>query len=295
MIDFFGGLHGNYLELLLNVFVYQNGYDITQPQFNANGACHLKDKNPSYTKIIRAAHYSYHHSCNKLSKFAPDHQVIKIVPTVDDMLIGITNSFLRAGDESFDLDNLEIDTLAKLKMIPKAEKFLTTLTNEHGVRTSYSRQTLRNYFYSMFDVQEYGLNMFTNFSPDIVTYYDFPFRAFFDHSRFYFELNNIARFLGVNFYPTDQLMHLHEEFLARNQGYHSEIKCHGLLADIWAGRSTAIDLNIVEEAWINWQIARSLRSYDLPILIGDTYPPNTRTISQAVFEWKSKDYPSNTS
>ena len=285
-IDFFGGLHGNYLELLINVFINQNGYDINRPIFTAIGACHLKNTDNTYSQHTKAYHYSYFNL-----PFKTDDQVIKIVPNVDDLLIGITNSFLRAGDQTFDLATLEIDTINKLKQIPKARYFLQTLFNDHGEQKNFSRQILRNYFYSMFDIHEYGLGMFTIFSSDIKCYYDFPFRALFDTNKLFYELNNIAKFLGENFYPTDKLMQLHEKFLELNQGYHSEIKCSKLLCDIWAGRSSALDLNLVEEAWINWQIARSLRCYDLPLLIKDAYPTNTLEISQAIFDWKSKDYP----
>jgi hypothetical protein len=113
----------------------------------------------------------------------------------------------------------------------------------------------------------------------------------FDIKNITSELNNIAKFLNLNFFPTTELIRLHNDFLKRNQGYQSEIKCTAILKDIWAGRSTDIDLNIIEEAWINWQVARSLRCYDLPILISNNYPKNTLEISQAVFDWKSKDNP----
>jgi hypothetical protein len=285
-IDFFGGLHGNYLELLINVFIHQNNYDITRPIFTKTGACHLKFKDPTYNRIIRSGHYSHFNV-----PFNTNDQVIRIVPTIDDMLIGLTNSLLRAGDQEFDLNNLEINTIKKLTSLPKAKNFLTTLTNDYGVQEHYSRHALRNYFYSMFETVEHGVNMFNNFLPDSAHYHIFPFRSFFNTHNLFYELNNTATFLEQNFYPTEKLMQLHEKFLEINQGYHSEIKCIGILNDIFAGRCTAINLNIIEEAWVNWQVARSLRCYNLPILLNDVYPTNTSIISQAIFEWKSKDYP----
>jgi hypothetical protein len=284
-IDFFGGLHGNYLELLVNVFIHQNNFDITQPVFTETGACHLKNTYDTYLRTTVAGHFSY-----SKSLFDVNDKVIKIVPTIDDMLIGITNSFLRAGDQIVDINNLEIDTIKKLEKLPKTAKFLESLINDHGTQDNYSRNILRNYFYSMFDVHEYGLKMFTEFSPDIRCYCNFPFRALFDSNKLFFELNNIAKFLELNFYPSEQLMQMHEKFLELNQGHQSEIKCAKILRCIWAGKSIGIKLNLIEEAWINWQIARSLRCYDLPILIGKQYPTNTLEISKAVFDWKSGDY-----
>jgi len=286
-IDFYAGLHGHYLELLINVFINQNNYDISRPIFTKTGACHLKKIDRTYKQIAVAGPYS-----NFNMPFDSDDQVIKILPNTNDLLIGITNNLLRVNDQPFDLLNLETNTIEKLEnALPRSENFLKCLINDYGIQKNYQRQTLRNYFYSMFEIHEYGIDMFTRFSPNIPSYYDFPFRAFFDTNVLFTELNNIAKFLNLDFFPTTELMQLHEDFLKRNQGYQSEIKCTSILKDIWAGRSTDIHLNIIEEAWINWQMASSLRCYDLPILISNTYPTNTLEISQAVFEWKSKDNP----
>jgi hypothetical protein len=37
-IDFFGGLHGNFLELVVNISINQNGYDISKPQYTPYGS-----------------------------------------------------------------------------------------------------------------------------------------------------------------------------------------------------------------------------------------------------------------
>ena len=275
-IDFFGGFNGQYLELLVNVFICQNNFDLSQPIFNETiGSCHLKNKNPSYKRIIRAYHYSA-----RRDPFDENDKVIKIVPTVDDMLIGITNRCLRAGDAPMDLEHLEIDTTQKLQPLTNGQRILQALTSEYGSHHSYPRKILRKHFGSMF-VDRVTLN---DFSPEIKCHYDFPYRALFDTSRLFFELAGIAKFLELDFCPTEKLMQTHNKFLQLNQGYHSEIKCHGILEDIWAGRSTAIDLNIVEEAWINWQIARALPGRELPLLFNDHYPTNTLEISTAIFQ-----------
>jgi hypothetical protein len=136
---------------------------------------------------------------------------------------------------------------------------------------------------------ENGLGMFTAFNaaPSV---YQFPFRALFDIREFYQELNNIAKFLGLNFYPTPSLSKFHSDFLRFNQGYHSEIKCKEIWQAILQGQSMKIKLNLLEEAWINHQVAICFRCYDLPLLTQDNYPTDTLDISQAVFEWKSQDY-----
>lgn len=283
-IDFFGGLHGNFLELVVNVSINQNGYDITKPQFTSDGACHLKNKDRTYQKMIIARHFSY---CK--IPFTSEDQVIRIVPAQEDVFIGIINSFLRAGDQRLDIVDLDKDTLNKLSAISKGANFATTLREEFGTRVDYPRSVIRNYFYSMLNDFESGLGMFTNFDNTPTNVYSFPFRSLFDINDFYSELNKTSKFLGLNFYPTIELGKLHQEFLAFNQGYHSELKCKEIWRAILCGDYLDIKLNLIEEAWINYQAARCFRCYDLPLLIQDQYPSNTLEISQALFDWKHKD------
>jgi hypothetical protein len=285
-IDFFGGLHGHYLELLANVFVYQNNYNVNQSLFTNNGSCHLKDTDPTYNKIIVAEHWSYDNQT-----FNPTDRVVRIVPTIDDMLIGITNSFYRAGDDVFDLHFLEKNTLAKLENLPKAEQFLQTIIKDLGTHDNYSRAAFRNYFYSMIAFEEYGLTTFTTFNDQVYESYNFSFRSFFDINQLYVSLNEMAKFLNLNFYPTADLYKLHEDFLSKNQGYASEIKCKHILNCVLSGQSyNLINLTLIEEAWINLQIAKIFRCFDLPLLSQDIYPTNTQDIANAVYNWKSADY-----
>lgn len=284
-IDFFGGVHGNFLELVVNVAINQIEYNITKPQFTVSGACHLKNLDIDYHKMIVADHYSYF----KIP-FNVDDLVIRIVPTADDMLIGLTNCFLRAGDEKFDIDTLEQNTISKLSLFSKGANFANTIVAEHGTAVNYPRSVIRNYFYSMLSDNLLGLDMLTCHAPSTTQKHDFPFRAFFDLGNFYQELNKIAKFLGLNFYPSIALSKLHDEFLALNQGYHSEIKCKKVWQAILHNDSLDIKLNLLEEAWINHQAASCFRCYDLPLLIQDSYPSNTLEISNAIFKWKSQDY-----
>lgn len=280
-IDFFGGLHGNYLELVVNVAINQIEYDITKPQFTEWGACHNKNKDSSYKRMVLANHFSY-----LKVPFSQDDIVVRIVPTENDVLIAITNSFLRAGDQPLDIDSLEEDTINKLTKFSKGANFAGTITQDYGQQVDYPRSAIRNYFYSMLDDYEHGLGMFTNFAPAQTTH-NFPFRALFDLGHFYRELNEIAKFLGLNFYPTVALGSLHSDFLKYNQGYHSEVKCKKIWDAILLGESRDIKLNLVEEAWINYQVARCFRCYDHPLLTSDRYPTNTLEISKAIFDWKS--------
>lgn len=285
-IDFFGGMHGHYLELILNVFVYQNNFDISTPQFNSSGACHLKNFNSSYKKNIVANHWS-----NFKIPFNINDCVIRINASSQDMLIAVTNSYARAGDQELDLISLDKDTHRKMSALPKLKSFLETLEKNHGIKSEYPRSILRQYFYSMFEDVENGLHLFNDFTPGAYSYYNMNFRNFFDYNSFYTEINNISKFLNMNFYPTKELGNLHNKFLELNQGVTSDIKCQKFIKAILCAEETEINLNIIEEAWINYQLSKMFRCYVLPELSGDVFPNNSLVISNLIYNWKSRDYP----
>lgn len=285
-IDFFGGLHGHYLELVLNVSVFRNQFDISKPMFNKNnGACHVAVNNyaDEYRRIIKNYHYSFLNI-----SFDTGDEVIRITCDRNDLLIAITNSFIRAGDEILDLQNLEIDTLNKLNL-PKTQEFRNNIIADYGIQKNYPRSALRNYFRSMFQYDEFGYDQYNCFDPATPDYYEFPMRSFFEFDNFYYQLNQVAQWFNENFYPTSDLYNLHQEFINLNHGYNSEVKCKEILSNILAGNSFDFSTNIVEEAWINHRIAKIFRCYNLEILEQDSYPTNTLAVSRELYNWKSND------
>jgi hypothetical protein len=285
-IDFYGGLHGNFLELVINLFIYQIDVDNHSNWFNSNGACHTKNSLSSYmSKIkIRSNHYSYNNI-----KFEPNDLVIEIHCDQDYMLPALVNSLTRAGDQVLDISQLEIDTINKLVLLPKFEFFLKDLATEYGVKQNYSRSIIRNYFYSKFDSPELGLGAFNNFKHQGQKFC-FPFRALFDIEQFYLYLNRCAFFLNMNFYPTEYTYRLWQEFMQKNQGFQSYQKCQQVIKSILGGKSMYTgDLNLVEEAWILYRLSTIFRCYDHPLLYRDNFPDNTKTISDIIYQWKSND------
>lgn len=277
-IDYFGGLHGNYLELIVNVFVYQNGYDLSQSPFDAKGSCHRKNTDPTYVRHIHAYHFSF-----DSRPIQPTDQVVRIVPKRQDLLIALTNGFLRAGDEEIDLDRLGRD-MEHLTSSSKGKAFVDKLDQKN-----LSRSQVRGYFYSMLSHDEHALDNMLRFDDTSDQVHHFPFRAFFDWTEFYHHVNETAEFLNFNFYPTPRLGEIHREFLSVNQGLKSEQKCHAIWSDILCGLDRPIKLNVLEEAWINHQISQGLRGFDLPELNQEHFPSTTGAISRAIFDWKSRD------
>lgn len=277
-IDFFGGLHGNFLELVVNCWIDKNPYDVRQTiQFTDNGSCHVKNHQSDYKAITTANHYSWFDL-----PFDDDDLVIRIVPKTQDLLIAVINSFTRAGDQVLDIDNLEIDTRSKMAPLSKLEPFLRTLVKNHGLADQYRRSVLRKYFYAMFDDHPHGLGMFTAWLPAKKTH-DFRFGSFFSVSDFLEELQTLSQFVNLEFRPDLKLIDLHRDFLSRNQGYNSQTKCSKILDSIVNQTSMDIQLNIVEEAWINYKLTRLFDLYDHPALESDNYPRNTLDIARLIF------------
>jgi hypothetical protein len=271
-IDFFGGTHGHFLELVVNHSIDGNVYDISQNQFTDDGACHLKEESSDYVPITKCAHYSWNDHT-----FGERDYVIRIVPSQCDMFIAVTNSFLRAGDQKLDIDNLENNTRDKMARLSKLSKFLQTLSDNHGISDSYNRVTLRHYFESMFSDTTVGLEMFTNWTP-ANNVHTFNFSDFFRIEQFYESLQKIAQFVNLEFRPSDHLIKLHEQFLEKNQGWHSHQKCSKIIESIIKKQIVAIDLNIIEEAWISHRISQIFNLYDLPCFRKESFPPTTEEI-----------------
>lgn len=280
-IDFFGGTHGHFLELVLNLFVYRIEFPINDI-FSSNGACHQMLKNANYHPMIKCNHYSQLNH-----RFEAHDRVIEIYCNEEDMLPALVNSFVRAGDESIDICQLEIDTVQKLYHLPKAKKFLEDLVNEHGLQKNYSRSVIRNYFYAKFDVPEYGIRLFNKFTHKHHTH-AFPFSAFYNLQQFYLELNRCAFFLNMDFFPSENLNILWQQFIEINQGYHSQLRCNQIIHCVLTAQDmTTSNLNLIEEAWILYKISKIFRCYDHPELNCDDFPKNTKDIAQILQQWKA--------
>jgi hypothetical protein len=288
-IDFWGGCHGNFLEVMLEMFVYGNDTMKGKQLFNSAGAAHQKAKNRDYRPIIRARHYSENNV-----PFNDDDNVIEIHCCEEYRLAALTNSLLRAGDETMDIYNLHQNTIAKFKAVSKAYIDLKDIIKEHGIQENYHKQILRNYFYSKFEYDNYGISMWNTFKYTGQKYV-FPLSAFYNLEEFYFHLNNCAYFLNLNFYPTPETANIWHDFITRNQGYQSQKKCNKIIQSILKNVELSTEnLTLVEEAYISHRIAKIFRCYSHPSLTDETFPTSTTEIADAIYTWKSKDYATKT-
>jgi hypothetical protein len=241
IVDYFGGCHGKFLELVINGWIEKVPFDKTLTFFNDIGSCHLRAND--YKPEFESFHWSYYD--------LPMHQdavFVRVRVSQSNMLVAATNSFCRAGDVGLDLYHLDEDTMDKLSH-PKHRPMLEDLIKEHGASSAYPRSLLRKRFFCMLDQKELGQKHYDSFKDAEISW-DFPFSSFFDKQEFYVELEKLAKWLEKDFFPDQDLDRIYADFIDRNQGYRSYVYCERLITKIKTGINESVHTNILEEAYV---------------------------------------------
>lgn len=258
-IDFHGSTHGHFLEYVSNVYIMQT----TPSQRNIfkppTYSAHNPDNNYLNNRIIECGHFS-----EPIYKLRIDDkdQVIRIVLDQRDdniFFIAFTNLMFKAGDLGFKKQILHIpDSIRNNKI------------------------ELRKNFYSKFNEREKYANYYANFLPTSAPVFEFNLESFFSFNKFCAELTALANFLNQAFFPDQSLYMLWAEFIARNQGWQSYLKCNQLLEDIFANADKTIDCTVLEEAWINYNLSRMCKLYDSVLSEQENYATSTQEIYKIV-------------
>ena len=283
-IDYSGGSHGNFLELAVNGWIEQVPFDRNRPFFySSNGACHTKHEFEDYQPVVKALHWSgyripLHH----------EDKVIQIIIPPQYALIILLNTWVRSGDDANsnrlgELASLDIDTTAKLSSAKKYQYLLYQLQIVNGPSDSYTRREIRDAFFTVFSNDDY-VNSMNIFDPTPASVYKINMHTMYNIEDFYTELNNIAEFLGKTFLPDQDLIRIYHEFLKYNIGLKSYHRCKTIVEAILANQQVEIDLNVIEEAWINHRLSSifNMGSYVIPELAADQFPVDSLVIAQAL-------------
>lgn len=241
IVDYFGGCHGKFLELVINGWIEKIPFDKTVNFFDDLGSCHLRPND--YKSEFKSFHWSYYN--------LPMHEdavFVRIRVNQDDVLIAATNSLCRAGDVTLDLRALDVDTTIKLSH-PKYQPMLEDLIKEHGKRSCYPRALLRKRFFCMLDETELGQKNYDCFNKANVCW-DFPFSSFFNKQEFWSELEKLSSWLRKDFFPDNDLDLIYINFINHNRGYRSYIHCEEVIEKIKNRIKQKISLNILEEAYV---------------------------------------------
>ena len=258
-IDFHGSTHGHFLEYISNVYIMQttpSQQNIFRPP---TYSAHNPDNHYINDRMITCGHFS-----NPIYnlKINDDDQVIRITIDAnndDTFFIAFTNLIFKAGDVGFEKQLLYIPDYIRNNKIE-----------------------LRNNWYSKFAEREKYANCYENFLPVSNLAHEFKFESFFSWKNFCAELTLLANFLNQTFFPDQSLYILWTEFIHRNQGWQSHMKCNQLLEDIFANTDKIIDCTVLEEAWINYNLSKMCKLYDSILNEQEDYPTNTQQIYSIV-------------
>lgn len=245
-IDFYPGAHGNFLELLLNIYACPLGIDSDRPLFDINGASHLK-----YSwygqKGFRQNIGCHHYSVLDMDLDAADN-VIEISVEDAHKITVIVNADLRAGNQKVDIVNPEINTLEKFQHLPKKRPWVDWLVREYGSRQDYPRSAFRNLYH-----QEFGTDM--NHFKHLGTKMTFPHSCFFDFQSLIEKLGDAAVFFDLDFCPDDKMLAIWQEFIDKNQGLKAKLRCDKLFDDLVQGRDADLtNLSVAEESWLLYRL-----------------------------------------
>lgn len=279
-IDFYSGAHGNFLEYILNRFVFniESAKTIVSP-FTTLGSSHIKNSNKAYLedRIAIASHYSSYPILYKNGqKLPPNDYIVRI--EVDNFYPIIYNSEVRGADIELDLENfsnLKYDKFSDLRK---------TIIEQAGKVENIPRFITRNIYYAKIMEKKFGVNIMNDWILDDHLIYNMPSSSFYSYIEFVQQLGLISKFVGIEFtvdYTPSSLLDIHKEFLEKNQGYQSMVKCNAIIESILTNKDCDINCNVLEEAYINSYLSTTFEIYEGECF-GNLYPKNAQEIYKLI-------------
>ena len=255
-IDFFSGSHGNFVEYVVNTYLY-NGPKFDELLFTPLGASHGVRTNSKYLNSKRADsnHYTEFNipipeSCSQLVRI--------VIPDYKGYICYQVNVINRAGDQT-----------AQTK-ISKIDNQLNNLPAQ-----------LRNFYYSKFMDKSLGYNVYWN-SNSKYDVFEFNMTALYSLREFYQELYKLAKFLNTTFVPNDNLAVLWKKFINKNHGFLDWEYCNQVLQDIFLNNNYCIDLTVQQQALLNCFISNTIGMYNGELFDNNQYPTTTGKIYKII-------------
>lgn len=297
-IDFIGGSHGNFLEVICNLAA---GIETEELPFNNNGASH----NKTYLgkKLFESNHYT------AFQQPLPGNRLVAIRITENDLLPLSQISFLRAGDFGYDNNYLEKDTYNKLSNTAYTWVLNNLIQSffENQIKRSYDaikdpswpdiatidqfeqlpnwiklecknlhnlellelssqrpdcpRHVLREFFQIGFENPSiHGFMQLQSkmIYPETFDVYWFDYAKFYSN-EFLDEIKKLADWAQLVYTTQHKVKALHDRFLAKQPYKDSKHKCDNIVKEIIQGQK-APQVNLLEESYINAELKR--RGYE---------------------------------
>lgn len=247
-IDFFGGMHGHFLEYCVNVMADDRNKNINP--FTEQGTSH----NFFHKTFAVADHYTYLKKQNLLKT----GNVISIRANIDDCLLVTMLCMGRPENYNLDLKNFEKNLYNSIKNTPYdiTDSLKESYNIDISKTNSIDRGTLREYFkFSFKDYKSHYMLMEIEKQQyhNNIKVYDLYFRDMYCYDKLVRHLFNINTVFNLNATPTLDIK-IWQEFMYKNKFIELEKDAYDVLSAINKRQYRKIDFNLIQESWLNAQL-----------------------------------------
>jgi hypothetical protein len=264
-VDFAPGLHGHFLELIINKYIFGIPYN-KEAVFQSSGAVHVINTDQDYqsTKLANCGHYSsfgyaYPQDVQKIV-------FIKHAPVFDIVLL--TNIFHRCHPDAVSVDDFNF------------KEILSVHENTMALNNSNSDIDFRKDWFSKLTERHFEL---TDCRPVTeLPVFDFDYSTFFNLPDFCNELKRTSKFLNSTFLFDESLVDLWYDFKQRNQGWQLYTQAQDLLTKTLSGVDAPIPDDWKIHAYLNYQVGKLFELYDGELHTNPAYPTTTTQLSNII-------------
>lgn len=265
VIDFAPGLHGHFLEYVINRYVFAVEAQVNSI-FQSSGACHPINTDPVYQahKLIERGHYSafqYPYPTTTKKIVFVEHD-----PVLDFVLL--TNIYYRCHPDSIGVEDFNVEEVKQL---------------QQGMMFNGSDSDLKNNWYNK--LMEHHFDHAARQPCTDLPVFRFRYQSFFRLYDFLAELKAVADFLEHTFRFDQSLVTLWQDFIARNQGLKHWQTSNTLFESIVSGNNVDIEDDWKIHAHLNYQISQVFKLYDHPRLFSqEQYPTTTKEVHNIIVD-----------
>jgi len=263
-IDFAPGLHGHFLEYIINRYLFGINCQVDNI-FQSSGAVHAINTDLQYqaNKIAQRGHYSSFNT--QMATNTSGIVFIKHNSKLDFVLL--TNIYYRCHPDSFNVLDFNVREIEKLH--------LTMMTTD----AQTPKELRANWFAKL---SERHFEMIEDYPNTTIPIFDFDFASFFSLPEFLQELKRTSKFLNITFKFDQSLSLLWQDFMSRNQGYQLYLLGQEILSSIYNRESKSIPDDWKLQAYLNSEIAKTFDLYDGILYNKDKYPNDTLEVYEII-------------
>lgn len=255
-LDFAPGLHGHFLEFIVNKFIYNVSFD-GDTIFQQSGAAHKINVNKEYqnSKIVHQAHYSsfghdYPADTKKIIFIDHDESNLDIVL--------LNNVYHRCHPDAVHVNDFDMHKITQLH-----RQYLFCDSDLDS----------RNNWFAKLDERQFS-HAFVQPNSNLPIFY-FKYSSFFNLIDFYLELKKLTDFLGETLRFDISFYKFWNEFIKKNQGWHLYKLGNNLIESLLIGNDKKIPNDWKLHAYLNFKISKIFNVYDGILHTEKKYPNNT--------------------